>query len=189
MWLGLTQADGSPAVSDSTRLYSISYLFSISLFDNTVRRTGHSAKFYTNIRSLPCLSFSLCHVTSISGEGNMPTSNAFCNGVHTRALLRTHYWPSWENIGERLWRNLKGLLPRGWQQSIGGGLRIRTLGGDKPSTVFKTAAFDHSASPPEIFFSTIQCLRKKRTRLYIDENGTQGAQATCVLVALKSFRT
>ena len=33
--------------------------------------------------------------------------------------------------------------------SIGGGLRIRTLGGDKPSTVFKTAAFDHSASPPE----------------------------------------
>ena len=31
----------------------------------------------------------------------------------------------------------------------GGGLRIRTLGGDKPSTVFKTAAFDHSASPPE----------------------------------------
>jgi hypothetical protein len=71
----------------------------------------------------------------------------------------------------------------------GGGLRIRTLGGDKPSTVFKTAAFDHSASPPEIFFSTIQCLRKKRTGLYIDENGTQGAQATCVLVALKSFRT
>ena len=72
---------------------------------------------------------------------------------------------------------------------FGGGLRIRTLGGDKPSTVFKTAAFDHSASPPEIFFSTIQCLRKKRTGLYIDENGTQGAQATCVLVALKSFRT
>lgn len=34
----------------------------------------------------------------------------------------------------------------------GGGLRIRTLGGDKPSTVFKTAAFDHSASPPETFF-------------------------------------
>jgi hypothetical protein len=31
----------------------------------------------------------------------------------------------------------------------GGGLRIRTLGGDKPSTVFKTAAFDHSASPPK----------------------------------------
>ena len=30
----------------------------------------------------------------------------------------------------------------------GGGLRIRTLGGFDPSTVFKTAAFDRSASPP-----------------------------------------
>jgi hypothetical protein len=32
----------------------------------------------------------------------------------------------------------------------GGGRRIRTYGGDKPSTVFKTAAFDHSASPPNL---------------------------------------
>ena len=31
-----------------------------------------------------------------------------------------------------------------------GGRRIRTYGGDKPSTVFKTAAFDHSASPPNL---------------------------------------
>ena len=30
----------------------------------------------------------------------------------------------------------------------GGEAGIRTLGGDKPSTVFKTAAFDHSATSP-----------------------------------------
>ncbi len=32
----------------------------------------------------------------------------------------------------------------------GGEAGIRTLGGDKPSTVFKTAAFDHSATSPII---------------------------------------
>ena len=31
----------------------------------------------------------------------------------------------------------------------GGEAGIRTLGGDKPSTVFKTAAFDHSATSPD----------------------------------------
>jgi hypothetical protein len=31
---------------------------------------------------------------------------------------------------------------------IGGEAGIRTLGGDKPSTVFKTAAFDRSATSP-----------------------------------------
>ena len=31
----------------------------------------------------------------------------------------------------------------------GGEAGIRTLGGDKPSTVFKTAAFDHSATSPK----------------------------------------
>ena len=44
---------------------------------------------------------------------------------------------------------------------FGGGLRIRTLGGDKPSTVFKTAAFDRSASPPETF-SRLPVLRGSR---------------------------
>ena len=30
----------------------------------------------------------------------------------------------------------------------GGGTGIRTLGGLSPSSVFKTGAFDHSATPP-----------------------------------------
>jgi hypothetical protein len=34
------------------------------------------------------------------------------------------------------------------ESSDGGEAGIRTLGGDKPSTVFKTAAFDRSATSP-----------------------------------------
>ncbi len=34
-------------------------------------------------------------------------------------------------------------------EGIGGEAGIRTLGGDKPSTVFKTAAFDRSATSPQ----------------------------------------
>ena len=36
----------------------------------------------------------------------------------------------------------------------GGEAGIRTLGGDKPSTVFKTAAFGHSATSPKDAYST-----------------------------------
>ncbi len=35
---------------------------------------------------------------------------------------------------------------------IGGGGRIRTYGPRKGTTVFKTAAFDHSATPPYFCF-------------------------------------
>ncbi len=58
----------------------------------------------------------------------------------------------------------------------GGGLRIRTLGGDKPSTVFKTAAFGHSASPPEnvlYFFDCCQRRRAKQAELYSSGFRTQ----------------
>jgi hypothetical protein len=33
-------------------------------------------------------------------------------------------------------------------EADGGGTGIRTLGGLSPSSVFKTGAFDHSATPP-----------------------------------------
>jgi hypothetical protein len=33
-------------------------------------------------------------------------------------------------------------------ENSGGGGEIRTLGGLSPSLVFKTSAFDHSATPP-----------------------------------------
>ena len=36
----------------------------------------------------------------------------------------------------------------------GGEAGIRTLGGDKPSTVFKTAAFGHSATSPKDDYNT-----------------------------------
>ena len=39
----------------------------------------------------------------------------------------------------------EGVLPR---EADGGGAGIRTLGGLSPSSVFKTGAFDHSATPP-----------------------------------------
>ena len=48
------------------------------------------------------------------------------------------------------WERFMSLLYLLRSEINGGGRRIRTYGGDKPSTVFKTAAFDHSASPPNL---------------------------------------
>jgi hypothetical protein len=56
---------------------------------------------------------------------------------------------------------------------FGGGLRIRTLGGDKPSTVFKTAAFGRSASPPE----TCTAHTAEQAELYSSVIWTQGARS------------
>ena len=65
----------------------------------------------------------------------------------------------------------------------GGGLRIRTLGGDKPSTVFKTAAFDHSASPPENVYNFLPQPRRsaKQAELYSSGIPTQEESPPCVV--------
>ncbi len=39
--------------------------------------------------------------------------------------------------------------------NTGGGGEIRTLGGLSPSLVFKTSAFNRSATPPQAFDSTL----------------------------------
>ena len=44
---------------------------------------------------------------------------------------------------------LKDVLKQCFKEGCGGGGEIRTLGGDKPSPVFKTGAFGHSATPPQ----------------------------------------
>ena len=49
-----------------------------------------------------------------------------------------------ENTGE--YRTTKEILTK--TGVAGGGTGIRTLGGLSPSSVFKTGAFDHSATPP-----------------------------------------
>ena len=41
------------------------------------------------------------------------------------------------------------ILRMPFKEINGGEAGIRTLGGDKPSTVFKTAAFGHSATSPK----------------------------------------
>ena len=43
----------------------------------------------------------------------------------------------------------------GGRMVIGGGGEIRTLGGLSPSLVFKTSAFNRSATPPREFHSTL----------------------------------
>ena len=45
-------------------------------------------------------------------------------------------------------RRIQPALPT--LQILFGGAEIRTLGGVTPTTVFKTAALDHSATPPVI---------------------------------------
>ena len=72
--------------------------------------------------------------------------------AHYRVLYRVHY------------RVLIGVFAKACQTKVliiiylvdvrttsgkcGGGTGIRTLGGLSPSSVFKTGAFDHSATPP-----------------------------------------
>ena len=80
--------------------------------------------------------------------------------------------------------------PSKGSSGYGGGLRIRTLGGDKPSTVFKTAAFDRSASPPEILTVTsyLHSKAKAATRSERDytvmKTGHNSWQNSCVLTAI-----
>ena len=42
---------------------------------------------------------------------------------------------------------------------FGGEAGIRTLGGDQPSTVFKTAAFGHSATSPQADYDNSTSLK------------------------------
>jgi hypothetical protein len=44
-------------------------------------------------------------------------------------------------------------------RQIGGEAGIRTLGGDQPSTVFKTAAFDRSATSPQAAYNNSPVLK------------------------------
>ena len=53
------------------------------------------------------------------------------------------------NGGNKLSGKKKALINQGLSSFYGGEAGIRTLGGDKPSTVFKTAAFGHSATSPK----------------------------------------
>ena len=46
-------------------------------------------------------------------------------------------------------------------QNVIGGAEIRTLGGLTPTTVFKTAAIDHSATPPNLKQKKLLENRKK----------------------------
>ena len=50
------------------------------------------------------------------------------------------------------WKGLSQALRSG---EVGGGGEIRTLGGLSPSLVFKTSAFNRSATPPREFHSTL----------------------------------
>ena len=49
----------------------------------------------------------------------------------------------------------------------GGEAGIRTLGGDQPSTVFKTAAFGHSATSPLAVYNNSPVLKIKYFMIYL----------------------
>ena len=80
--------------------------------------------------------------------------------------------------------------PSKGSSGYGGGLRIRTLGGDKPSTVFKTAAFDRSASPPDTLTVTSYLHSKANaaTRSERDytvmKTGHNSWQSSCALTVI-----
>ena len=71
-------------------------------------------------------------------------------------------------VGLKNFRQKKPCKNRVLSSIYGGEAGIRTLGGDQPSTVFKTAAFDRSATSPKDGYDILIVVKINRFNVYLE---------------------